>query len=340
MKTKIRSEVTSIILSVLLVFAMIPCFTGPAHADSESPIDIHPVISGEALSWDQVSDADAYYVFVEDYGFYVDPSMTSITRSKLNSYIDHKILNNEVAKSDDNYYTVKVEACDKNNTTIAYGEIQYEYDCPYSPVAVGAITGLKITKATKTATWNAYTSSDYEVSGYEFELSGSSNGSAQSASKPKFAYGTMLAQLKKLCNFKNASAVRVTVTAYTYIEEIDENVTIARATRSLKYSDLVKLTNTLKVSGKTAAVKYNILKKRAQTLKRAKVLAVSLNKGKVTYAKVSGNKKILINKTTGKVTVKKGLKKGLYKVKVKVKAAGNANYNALTKKVTFKIRVR
>lgn len=150
----------------------------------------------------------------------------------------------------------------------------------------------------------------------------------------------MLAQLKKLCNFKNASAVRVTVTAYTYIEEIDENVTIARATRSLKYSDLVKLTNTLKVSGKTAAVKYNILKKRAQTLKRAKVLAVSLNKGKVTYAKVSGNKKILINKTTGKVTVKKGLKKGLYKVKVKVKAAGNANYNALTKKVTFKIRVR
>ena len=62
--------------------------------------------------------------------------------------------------------------------------------------------------------------------------------------------------------------------------------------------------------------------------------------GKLTYAKVSGNKKITINKKTGKVTVKKGLKKGTYKVTVKVKAAGNANYKAATRKVSFKIRVK
>ena len=42
---------------------------------------------------------------------------------------------------------------------------------------------------------------------------------------------------------------------------------------------------------------------------------------------------------TGKVTVKKGLKKGTYGVKTKVTAAGNANYKALTKTVTFKVKV-
>ena len=63
--------------------------------------------------------------------------------------------------------------------------------------------------------------------------------------------------------------------------------------------------------------------------------------GKMTYTKASGNKKIVINKTTGKVTVKKGLKKGTYKVKVKVKAAGNTNYKAsAVKTVTFKVKVK
>ena len=64
-------------------------------------------------------------------------------------------------------------------------------------------------------------------------------------------------------------------------------------------------------------------------------------RGKMTYAKVSGNKKIRINKTTGKVTVKKGLRKGTYRVKVKVRAAGDANYNASAwKRVTFKVKVK
>ena len=63
--------------------------------------------------------------------------------------------------------------------------------------------------------------------------------------------------------------------------------------------------------------------------------------GTLTYKKVKGNKKITINKKTGKVTVKKGLKKGTYKVKVKIKAKGNANYKASAfKTVTFKIKVK
>ena len=63
-------------------------------------------------------------------------------------------------------------------------------------------------------------------------------------------------------------------------------------------------------------------------------------KGKLSYRKISGNKKIVVNKKTGKVTIKKGLKAGNYKVKIKVIAAGNTTYKAGHKTVTVTIRVR
>jgi len=111
----------------------------------------------------------------------------------------------------------------------------------------------------------------------------------------------------------------------------------AKATYKIK-----KAANTLKIKAKTATVKYSKVKKKAQTLKVSKVIKFT-NKGQgtKTYVKKSGNKKITIAKTNGKVTVKKGLKKGTYKVKVNVKAKGNANYKASAwKTVTFKITVK
>ena len=102
----------------------------------------------------------------------------------------------------------------------------------------------------------------------------------------------------------------------------------------------VGLKNTLKAKGKAASVSFNKLKKKDQTVKRAKAIKVTGAKGKVTYAKTSGSKKITINKKTGNVTVKKGLKKGTYKIKVNVKAAGGGNYASATKKVTVKITVK
>lgn len=103
-----------------------------------------------------------------------------------------------------------------------------------------------------------------------------------------------------------------------------------------------KKANPLTIKPKTATVKYSKLKKKAQALAVTKVITFTKKgQGTMTYTKASGNKKITINKTTGKVTVKKGLKKGTYKVKVKVKAAGNANYKAsAVKTVTFKIKVK
>ena len=120
-----------------------------------------------------------------------------------------------------------------------------------------------------------------------------------------------------------------------------------KATKKVTIPKLVMKTNSLKVKGKTATVKGSTKGKKGK-LKKTRTLAVSKviafvkkGQGKMTYAKASGNKRITINKITGKVTVKKGLKKGTYKVKVKVKAAGNTNYKASAwKTVTFKIKVK
>ena len=104
---------------------------------------------------------------------------------------------------------------------------------------------------------------------------------------------------------------------------------------------IAKRTNPLAVKGRTASVRFSRLKKRNQTLAVSKVIRFTKKgQGKVTYAKSSGNKKITINKKTGKVTVKKGLKKGTYKVKVKITAAGTSTYKKATKTTTFSIKVK
>lgn len=102
---------------------------------------------------------------------------------------------------------------------------------------------------------------------------------------------------------------------------------------------ITKGVNPIKVKAKTVTLKYSKVKKKSQKVAAKTAFTVSSAQGKVTYKKVSGNKKITVAKN-GKITVKKKLKKGTYKVKVKVTAAGNANYAAGSKTVTVKIKVK
>lgn len=104
--------------------------------------------------------------------------------------------------------------------------------------------------------------------------------------------------------------------------------------------ELNKANNLLYAKGRTATVKYSTLKKKNKTFTRSIVITIKDSKGKVTYRKLSGNKKITVNKKTGKVLVKKGLKKGTYPVKIKVTAAGNSQYKPGSVNVTAKIIVK
>lgn len=108
-----------------------------------------------------------------------------------------------------------------------------------------------------------------------------------------------------------------------------------------------KLSQPMKVSGKTVSIKYKTLRKKAQTVAAKKAYTIKKKQGKLSYTlsaakKSSKNfkKYFKINKKTGKITVKKGLKKGLYKVTIKIKAAGNSRYKAGTKKAVVKIKVK
>ncbi|MBQ7740113.1 MAG: leucine-rich repeat domain-containing protein [Eubacterium sp.] len=99
---------------------------------------------------------------------------------------------------------------------------------------------------------------------------------------------------------------------------------------------LPKKKNTLYAKGKKVSFK---LKKKNYTLKRTKVIKIKKAKGKLTYKKLKGNKKIVVNKN-GKITVKKGLKKGTYKIKINVKAAGTVSYKSAVKTVIVTIKVK
>jgi hypothetical protein len=132
---------------------------------------------------------------------------------------------------------------------------------------------------------------------------------------------------------------------------------VTEATKALKNAilngsteDIKAATNALnaaiegldKMLDNPMTVKTKTVKAKAKKTVKNKVgLVVKNAKGTKTFTKVSGNSKIKVNKTTGKITVYKGLKAGKsYKVKIKVKAAGTSLYKAktVTKTVTVKVK--
>lgn len=96
-----------------------------------------------------------------------------------------------------------------------------------------------------------------------------------------------------------------------------------------------KKANTITVRKTNRTVKAKKLRKSKLTLK---VFTVKRAKGRVTYKRVSGSKRLKLTKT-GKITIKKGTPKGTYKIKVKLTAKGNARYKPKSVVKTVKISV-
>ena len=129
-------------------------------------------------------------------------------------------------------------------------------------------------------------------------------------------------------NNKNAGNATMTITGKgNYKGSIAKTFVIAKAA------------NPFKVKAKAAKVEYN--NKKAVTIKPSKYMKVTNNKskGKVTYKKKSGDKKIKIAKN-GKLTVAKGTKRGKHKVVVAVTTAAKGNYKKTTKNVKVTVTVK
>ena len=112
-----------------------------------------------------------------------------------------------------------------------------------------------------------------------------------------------------------------------------------KTTKQVTIKKCEKYKNTMVVKGKKVSVKFSSLKKKNKSIARKDAISVNKAKGKVTYKKKSGNKKIKVS-SSGKITVGKGLKKGKYEIKVQVMAAGTNTYKSKTKTVTVTITVK
>ena len=102
-------------------------------------------------------------------------------------------------------------------------------------------------------------------------------------------------------------------------------------TKSFK---ITKAKNPMVVTTKTIKARTN----KDTSFTKNKTFIIKKAHGKVTFKKVSGNKKITITKS-GKITVKKKLKKKkTYSIKVQVKASGTKYYKSIAKTVNVKIK--
>ena len=128
----------------------------------------------------------------------------------------------------------------------------------------------------------------------------------------------------------NTNAGTATVT----VEGINTYIDTAKGTFTIK-----KAAQKMKIKVKKQTVKLAKVSKKNQILSK-KAVRVTKAVGKKTFKRIKGNKKITINKKTGRITVKKGIKKGTYKFKFKVTANGNKNFKKSTRKRTVKIVVK
>ena len=140
----------------------------------------------------------------------------------------------------------------------------------------------------------------------------------------------------QLAKAQTAATAQKTAEDKTAAEKKNDNSTDNKKQTVIKQTVTKQSQSLKKLTPVTKKLKASKLKKKKQTFK----LKATVNgQGKVTFKKVSGNKKIKISKA-GKVTVKKGLKKGTYKVKVKVSIAATGNYTAAETTKTIKIKVK
>ena len=239
-----------------------------------------------------------------------------------------------ISKTDS--YKIRLTALNRDGYAIAEWSDYYAYESTVSPVTDGATFNINgVTNGT--LSWEPVPNASWYLVGILDSEGGLWDWYYPSS--PKTDINQMITELVNNGYIESQEQYTIQVMAYSNNNNYDEFIELATATYNYTFQ---KANNPLKVSGKKAKVKYKKLRRKKQTLAVSKVInGLGTARGKKTFVKKSGNKKIKINKYTGKVTIKKGLKKKTYKVKINVKAAGNYGYNpSSTKTVTIKIKVK
>lgn len=279
----------------------------------------NPVISNGTLTWDPYDGAQRYVVYFSTYG-----EGTETTTFELNKAIDKAIKAGNIVKKSP--YSIRIEAHDSDSLVIAECSVgEYLYDSPAERIECGTLNASIENGILK---WEPY------ANAYKYILF------INGAWDEDYVFNQPTpVKLNEAVYSLNSEGFYVNVTSYTIELCVFDSDGYIIAKWSGPF-DYVRSANPMSVAPKTAKVKYKKVRKKKRTVARSKVLTIKNANGTLTYRKLSGNKKILINAKNGTVTVKKKLKRGTYKVKVQVTTSGNAYYTGKSKVVTFKIKVK
>ena len=130
--------------------------------------------------------------------------------------------------------------------------------------------------------------------------------------------------------------------AEEYLTEggLDEKTILSLKKNLSANNTIKKAANPITVKTKPVKVSYKKLKKRKIVKNGSTVFLVKKAKGNIAFRKISGSKRIIINKRTGKLTIRKNTPQKLYKIKVKITAAGNKNYKKASRTILLKVKVQ
>ncbi len=294
-------------------------------------------ITNSILTWSSYPDTEEYFVMINGVSkaWYPEPLNFSNHRT-IYDLIDEAIREGEIEKKSP--YIVRVVAYGEYGD-LANGKITVPYDSPAKRLVKCTFDNVKISEDS-VLSWDKLSIAD--CYGVHIDYNDGQNITGDWADDNLVTNSLNLNQaitemindgrltIPDCCNLK--------IDLYAWDAE---GTCIAFESTNFLYSTLTP--NPLSVKGKTAKVKYKKLRKKKQKLSVSKVISgIKTGKGSITYYKISGNKKISINKWNGRVTIKKkGLKKKkTYKVTVKIKASGDSTYAPVEKKVTFRIKVK
>ena len=297
-------------------------------------------IDGEGnLTWKSYKGAIEYFIYINEY---YCPILTEKRSIPLKKQIDFMIKCGFIKKADT--YDIRMYGFDgPYDNVLAKWTTKFTYASDAVPGGVtGTVDGLSLKNGV--LTWNTYAGADiYYV---EVFLDGKFKDSYFAETNKSDVNDYIAQEIYEKDMDLNAAKFTFRVSAVELSSGdalgIFESERLVIATSLYGDYKIEKAPNPLTVTGKEATVSSSKLNKKNQTISRGKAFnGLSTGRGGFIFKKLSGDKNISINKSSGLITIKKGgLKKGqTYNVDVSVQAKGNVGYSASeTFKVTITIK--
>ena len=318
----VRQNTYSIWLFAYDAEIMLATWSGTIKYDSKVSTSMNGLsakIEKGILSWKNISGTTDIYVFISDFRCFFYPDKKSL---KLDEEIEWLIRSGYIENTGS--FPVRIVFYnEKAKKNIASWSQTYEYNTEVTPGLKEDISGMNV--ADGILKFDKFEGADEYRFIYTTKEGATEFWGFEKNEVDINEYITQLISDGALSE-QSHYTLRIQAIKFGLTDAFDDPLILAEG---IYEYDFAKASNPLDVSGNDVKVKYKKLKKKTQYVKASKAISgLNTARGKLTYTKASGNKKISVNKNTGKITIKKGLKKKTYKITVNVMASGNYGYDA------------